>query len=387
HQKKIIHRDISPDNIILTEKRGPVLIDFGASRQYETEKSLSVILKYGYAPYEQYSRHGEQGPWTDIYALSATFYRMITGKKPPDPIVRIQESAEPAPLSELCGDIPPACEAAIMKGLSVRREDRLQSMDELYDILYGSRGKNGKNRLLWAVCPAAVLLIAGALAVYNTSDRNTADEASVYTAAETSVYTAAEDTEPYIPAVMYGLPSSEDEPYIRGRLPVDLNNTDKAAADDPEELYRSEPHYAPMATVGSLENRGDYAIVFAAPGITSFSGYVQAHGMDFESDKPVYSYIEEDMDGDGECEYIICAALPLDTSETAFLLYYKEDDGSIELICIGKLPEGVQNCESIFKCDAEIFYRSGEKCLTADISGDNSRYIILNGNGFSLIDA
>lgn len=406
HKKGLIHRDISPDNIIISEKSGPILIDFGASRNYSDEKSMSVIVKYGYAPFEQYSRHGGQGPWTDVYAVSAVLYRMITGKKPPDSVARIQDSAELTPLSELCDDVPSACEAAIMKGLAVNKEDRLQSMDELYKVLYENGKAGSRKKPIIAAALVAAVIVAAAFSAIKLSDRDAEEAIALHTTDESvtqyteapqtsqriEIVTAAPSYEPYSPTVMYGLPTHEDEAYIRGRLVIDLANTEKAAADDPSTLLKVKPSVgSPIAPIepAFLEKEDppvsqSFGVLIIPPAINSFSEYVGEHGFDFEKDKPVYSYVMEDMDGDGENEYYICAAFALNTSETAYLIYYKENDVSIELICCGKLY--AKNCESVFLRDAQIFYRSGEKYLSADISNENKQNIELCENSFTMVD-
>ncbi|WP_051088919.1 bifunctional serine/threonine-protein kinase/formylglycine-generating enzyme family protein [Lamprocystis purpurea] len=89
HAKGFLHRDIKPQNIYLAQMDGggvrPILLDFGAARQAmgERSRSLSVLVSEGYAPFEQYTRKGKQGAWTDVYAAGAVLYRMVTGQTPP----------------------------------------------------------------------------------------------------------------------------------------------------------------------------------------------------------------------------------------------------------------------------------------------------------------
>ncbi len=137
HAKEIIHRDIAPDNIYLLDNGEVKLLDFGASRQVTTahSKSLTVILKPGYAPMEQYQSGGRQGPWTDIYALAATFYKMITGIKPPEaPERRLKDTLrEP---SKQGVTIDKNIENALLNALQVRIEDRTQTAEEFEAALY-----------------------------------------------------------------------------------------------------------------------------------------------------------------------------------------------------------------------------------------------------------
>ena len=137
HSMQLLHRDISPDNIYLTADGDSRLLDFGAARFASGDgKSVSVILKHGYAPEEQYSSHGNQGPWTDVYAMGATLYRCITGVLPPDSIERIHGDTLKRP-SELGISISPAIEQAILKALSIRTEDRFMSMEAFICALNG----------------------------------------------------------------------------------------------------------------------------------------------------------------------------------------------------------------------------------------------------------
>ena len=138
HSQGLIHRDISPDNIMVLPDGRIKLMDFGAARDYTEfgEKSLSIVLKPGYAPPEQYQTHGVQGPWTDIYALCATMYKCITGENPPDAIERVMDDHSKK-ISEFGIAIPPQEEAAIIKGMSVSAKDRYQDIKDFCEDLYG----------------------------------------------------------------------------------------------------------------------------------------------------------------------------------------------------------------------------------------------------------
>ena len=133
HRKGIIHRDIAPDNIIIERNERAKMIDFGAARYStgELSQSLDVILKHGFAPKEQYTRRGRQGPWTDVYAMAATFYYTLTGKVPPDAIARSDTDELAAP-SALGFAISEKAEQVLLKGLALAAQDRWQSMAEFH---------------------------------------------------------------------------------------------------------------------------------------------------------------------------------------------------------------------------------------------------------------
>lgn len=129
HAEGIIHRDISPDNIMVMEDGSTKLLDFGAAREIsQTDiKSLSVILKPGYAPEEQYRSKGRQGPWTDVYALAATLYKCIVGATPDDAMERMYRDRLPSPAAADAA-CPIAISNVIIKGLAVRQADRYQNV-------------------------------------------------------------------------------------------------------------------------------------------------------------------------------------------------------------------------------------------------------------------
>ena len=138
HAKGFLHRDIKPQNIYVTSTGRPILLDFGAARQAmgERSRSLSVVLTPGFSPYEQYHRRGEQGPWTDLYALAATYYYLLTGHAPPDAPERVATD-ELIPLRQLAPTVSAGLEAAIMQSLSLEAAGRPQDVFIFRDLLFG----------------------------------------------------------------------------------------------------------------------------------------------------------------------------------------------------------------------------------------------------------
>ncbi|MCW2248328.1 hypothetical protein M2352_003962 [Azospirillum fermentarium] len=148
HDQGMIHRDISPDNIFITVKGDRKLLDFGAARQAAARQAagegggLTVMLKPGYAPPEQYTPDGRQGPWTDVYALCATAYCTLTGKAPPDATSRFMDDRVPS-FAAMGASVPVAVEKVIMNGISMRWQDRPQSMLELMKSLTAALNTGG----------------------------------------------------------------------------------------------------------------------------------------------------------------------------------------------------------------------------------------------------
>ena len=141
HSKGIIHRDVTPDNIVVTDDGGVKLLDFGAARYSlgDRSRSLDIVLKHGFAPKEQYTRHGRQGPYTDVYSMAATIYTVTTGRLLPDSIDRIDEDDLVLP-SSLGVSIPPMAEEALVMALAVRPSDRFQSMRAFREALTAAGG-------------------------------------------------------------------------------------------------------------------------------------------------------------------------------------------------------------------------------------------------------
>jgi serine/threonine protein kinase len=143
HRHNFLHRDIKPENIFIRSDGTPVLLDFGAARQAlgEHSKSLTTLLTEGYAPFEQYAGTGNQGPWSDIYALAAVAFRCLAGKPPVEAprraVARLRGVADPmaADFAALRTAISSDFAFAIEAAMRVVEQERPQSVAAFRDLM------------------------------------------------------------------------------------------------------------------------------------------------------------------------------------------------------------------------------------------------------------
>lgn len=188
HQAGLVHRDISPDNIMLCYNGGAKLLDFGAVRTFDNmdadidlSHSTEAILKHGFAPMEQYRSRGNMGPWTDEYGFCASVYYCLTGRVPPDAPSRAIEEAQPD--WDSIPDLTPVQRYALEKGMSMRAKDRFGSMRALYRALYENVApddmpadtpkprepevqRDPRRVPVAAIVVAVIMVVAGALSIF-----------------------------------------------------------------------------------------------------------------------------------------------------------------------------------------------------------------------------
>lgn len=183
HKYNIIHRDISPDNIFLCLNGDVKLIDFGAARFSVTEEQkMTIVLKPGFAPPEQYDSINSQGPWTDIYALGATLYLMMTRTKPEESTNRKIEDTV-VPPNSLNPEISEQVSNAIMKAIALDRHFRFSNISEFEKALYGEikvvplekEKKNKKRKRFLGIAAAVLVLSISSIALFSGINKQKAD--------------------------------------------------------------------------------------------------------------------------------------------------------------------------------------------------------------------
>ena len=142
HERNMIHRDISPSNIMILPDGKVKLLDFGAVREVSAEtqslSTMSSVYKYGYSPIEQQTRDLKQGTYSDVYALCATIYKMLTGITPPSPFARLSGEEILLPPSQVGVQISSSQEETLMEGLAIYGNDRIQTVGELRNGLFSA---------------------------------------------------------------------------------------------------------------------------------------------------------------------------------------------------------------------------------------------------------
>ena len=241
HSVGMIHRDVAPDNIFVCDDGKVKLLDFGAARVVSgtDQKTLSVMLKAGYAPIEQYSSKAKQGAYTDVYAASATIYKMLTGETPPDSFSREKDGSDLVALSQT--DVPQSAKETILAGMAQDAESRIQSARELLTRLQKSaQNADGntpeqpgpkKTKIILCIVLAAALILAAVILVFLLPKRTvdpgpreaTAEiAASVTQALATETVSAADGTKLYAigSTIRFGALDQDNEPQ-NGSEPIE----------------------------------------------------------------------------------------------------------------------------------------------------------------------
>ncbi|MDR3759208.1 MULTISPECIES: protein kinase [Enterocloster] len=179
HGAKILHRDLSPDNVFMCDDGKIKLLDFGAARftGLDDEKTRTIVLKMGFAPPEQYRSKSQQGPYTDIYALGATLYRAITGQTPDESVnrqdsINHNEGDTLKPMSQFVEGIPDYLDNAVLRAMALEPTLRFQNVQQMADALQNKKSyadlareiRRRKRRRAVGIAASLVILAAGAAA-------------------------------------------------------------------------------------------------------------------------------------------------------------------------------------------------------------------------------
>lgn len=213
HRYSTYHRDISPENLMLSKTGTVKLIDFGSAMESDSEKKTRVLMvRSGYSPVEMYSSTGKDGPYSDVYSMAATIYKLITGVTPPAATERLNADSLVRPTMLGVKKISQEQEAALMKGMAVQLNDRYQTMAEFFHDLYGygindappSKPQPKHRTLLVLLALACVALLVGAGILLGRQggfppapiEQETAEPTEAITAEPTAEPTEAPTAEP-----------------------------------------------------------------------------------------------------------------------------------------------------------------------------------------------
>ena len=269
HSRGMIHRDVSPSNIMILPDGRVRLLDFGAARDVSLETqnmtTMSAVFKHGYSPIEQLTQGMHQGPYTDIYALCATLYEMLTGSVPPSPFTRLYEGGRLIPPTQMGVRLNAVQEETILRGLAVNGAERIQTIAELRNglIWNGAMGtpapmqpENGSSNTLKIVLGAAIAVLAlgiGAITVNQLTAKKPTPAPAEYVASEQSEASEEQQAEP-------------EEP-----VESDVQETEQQQTVEQE---NSQPSNVEAESIGTIENRTEEEPAYDFPeGTLYYNGH------------------------------------------------------------------------------------------------------------------
>lgn len=260
HRTGLLHRDISPDNLLFNEDGKLVLIDFGAARvcDFMAMKSMTVLFKRGFSPEEQYRAHGSQGEWSDIYSVCATMYYMLTGKIPTDAIERM--AGEPLPslvdMEEI--ELPLKTKEAIMKGLSLKAEKRYQRTEQLIEDLYKesvtTERKDVPKQIKWIAATVVPILI---LFIVIAAQGNFSSEKPVHTDMASGSAIIRTTKAPAVTVKMLPTPKKEKRTKKPTPKPTPKRKATKKPTKTPKIRVTSKPTKKPKKTKKTTKKKSD----------------------------------------------------------------------------------------------------------------------------------
>ena len=368
HKEGLIHRDISPDNLIMGETGKLVLIDFGAAREIsEYSASLTVVLKPGYAPLEQYTSTGHQGPWTDVYALCATMYFMVTHAVPEGATDRALTD-HLLSLSELGMNVSTGFSEAIKKGLAVDYSRRFQSMQELKQALDNTADVQSEVQ--------SVSQTQQQSAQQMTSNQN--QQQNPYTAKTVPLYQNQQQN-PYTAKTVPLYQNQQQNPYTDKTVPLYQNQQQLSYQQNTQQQNQNYGQYGQSQNAAEKKTNQGWLVV-AAAGIFCVvllfvGGYLIKNNFRFGGQSQ-----ETNADAGSTAvsgTYVTYKSVNMDN-----IPVYSEAGG--ENMC-GKLPEG-QPCEALEKkeCDGVNWCKVDYCGKSGWIEEQYLRYISSEKNYFYL---
>lgn len=227
HRAGLVHRDLSPDNLMLLPDGSTKILDLGAAKDLELNSGASSMLvaKGGFSPIEQYTQRGGSGPWTDVYAMAATMYYTLTGKLPLPAIDRVEKDAIDWSLPQLEA-LPAPVLQAMQHAMALNPEDRTRTMEQFAQELMGKKIRQPRKKGMLFAGAAVVIAICGVLAwMFGSAEQKPALQApAVETVQQTTAPAETEETQMTEPVTE---PVQQEQPWkdnVLQQIPIAPNS-------------------------------------------------------------------------------------------------------------------------------------------------------------------